>query len=224
MQARRIARELALLSLSQLPSKPEKLNAQELQDIVLAAIRTLASEARETIEAASAELQRSNAQILDSETRAEDVERAKVVLIDAIRLTQKAINRLGHCFEIPEFLQLANQSEVRSYTLEIVARFVKDNKDIDQIISNALVDWQLNRLAAIDRDILRIAVVEMGRLGTPPEVAINEAVELAKRYSEEDGHRFINAVLKRTFDQLGLKRSNRAGKAVKEEGAKENDI
>ena len=63
MQARRIARELALLSLSQLPSKPEKLNAQELQDIVLAAIRTLASEARETIESASAEIQRSNAQI-----------------------------------------------------------------------------------------------------------------------------------------------------------------
>ncbi len=149
MQARRIARELALLSLSQLPSKPEKLNAQELQDIVLAAIRTLASEARETIESASAELQRSNAQILDSETCAEDVERAKVMLSEAIKLTQKAINRLGHCFEIPEFLQLANQSEVRSYTLEIVARFVKDNKDIDQIISNALVNWQLNRLAAI---------------------------------------------------------------------------
>ena len=224
MQARRIARELELLSLSQLPSKPEKLNAQELQDIVLAAIRTLASEARETIESASAELQRSNAQILDSETRAEDVERAKVMLNEAIKLTQKAINRLGHCFEIPEFLQLANQSEVRSYTLEIVARFVKDNKEIDEIISTALVDWQLNRLAAIDRDILRIAVVEMGRLGTPPEVAINEAVELAKRYSEEDGHRFINAVLKRVFEQLGLKRSNRPGKAVKEEGAKENDI
>lgn len=64
----------------------------------------------------------------------------------------------------------------------------------------------------------------MGRLGTPPEVAINEAIELAKRYSEEDGHRFIHAVLKRTFDQLGLKRSNRGGKAVKEEGVKANDI
>lgn len=211
MQARRIARELALLSLSQLPSKPEKLNAQSLQDIVLAAIRTLASEARETIEAASAELQRSNAQILNSETRAEDVERSKVMLNDAIQLTQKAINRLGHCFEIPEFLQLANQPEVRNYTLEIVGGFVKEKKAIDEIITTALVDWQLNRLAAIDRDVLRIAIVEMTRLGTPPEIAINEAVELAKRYSEEDGHRFINGVLKRAFDQLGLKKTPRGG-------------
>jgi transcription antitermination protein NusB len=214
MQARRIARELALLSLSQLPSKPEKLNAQNLQDIVLAAIRTLASEARDTIEAASAELQRSNAQILNSETRTEDVERAKVMLSEAIQLTQKAINRLGHCFEIPEFLQLANQQEVRSYALEIVGRFVRENKEIDQILSTALVDWQLNRLAGIDRDILRIAIVEMTRLGTPPEVAINEAIELAKRYSEEDGHRFINGVLKRAFDQLGLKKTIRGTRGV----------
>ncbi len=216
MQARRIARELALLSLSQLPSKPEKLNAQSLQDIVLAAIRTLASEARETIESASAELQRSNAQILNSETRAEDVERAKVMLNDAIQLTQKAINRLGHCFEIPEFLQLANQPEVRNYTLEIVGGFIKDRVDVDQVLSTALVDWQLNRLAGIDRDILRIAIVEMTRLGTPPEVAINEAVELAKRYSEEDGHRFINGVLKRAFDQLGLKKTVRGARGVTE--------
>ncbi len=214
MQARRIARELALLSLSQLPSKPEKLNAQSLQDIVLAAIRTLASEARETIESASAELQRSNAQILNSETRAEDVERAKVMLNDAIQLTQKAINRLGHCFEIPEFLQLANQPDVRNYTLEIVGGFIKDRHDVDQVLTTALVDWQLNRLAGIDRDILRIAIVEMTRLGTPPEVAINEAVELAKRYSEEDGHRFINGVLKRAFDQLGFKKTVRGARGV----------
>ena len=61
MQARRIARELALLSLSQLPSDPVKLNAHDLQDIVLAAVRTLASEARDTIESAAAELQHDDA-------------------------------------------------------------------------------------------------------------------------------------------------------------------
>ncbi len=205
MQARRIARELALLSLSQLPTAPEKLNAQDLQDIVLAAVRTLASEARDTIESAAAELQRSNAQILDSETRTLDVDRAKTMLIEAIRLTEKSINQLGHCFEIPEFIQLSNKVEVRSYTIELVGRYVADHKDIDAALENALVDWQLGRLAKVDRDILRIAVTEMTRLGTPPEVAINEAVELAKRYSEEDGHRFINGVLRRTYEQSGLK-------------------
>jgi N utilization substance protein B len=49
------------------------------------------------------------------------------------------------------------------------------------------VAWKLKRLARIDRDILRLAVVEMNYLGTPEKVAINEAVELAKIYSDEDG-------------------------------------
>ncbi|OUC13243.1 MAG: transcription antitermination factor NusB [Alkalinema sp. CACIAM 70d] len=202
MQARRIARELALLSLSQMPSKPERLNAQSLQDIVVAAVRTLASEARDTLETASAELQRSNSQLLDSETRASNPDAAKEMLKESIRLTQEAINRLGHTLEIPEFLQLSNQKDVRNYALEILGRFQTDRATVDELLNQSLVDWQLNRLAGIDRDLLRIAVVEMMFLGTAPEVAINEAVELAKRYSEEDGHRFINGVLRRAYEQI----------------------
>ncbi|MEB3294592.1 MAG: transcription antitermination factor NusB [Synechococcales bacterium] len=201
MQARRIARELALLSMSQLPNKPEKLTMQTLQDIVIAAVRTLGSEARDTLETAAAELQRSNRQIVDSETRTEDLDRAKEMLSEAMKLTQAAINRLGNCLEIPELIQQSNQSEVRQYAIEIVKRYAEVRQEVDARLNNALVDWQLNRLAGIDRDILRIAVVEMGYLGTPPEVAINEAIELAKRYSEEDGHRFINGVLRRAYEQ-----------------------
>ena len=104
--------------------------------------------------------------------------------------------------EVPEFIQLANQKEVRSYTLEII-RTLKDNREkLDQLLSKALVDWQLSRLAWIDRDILRIAVTEMLFLGIPDRIAINEAVELAKRYSGDDGHRFINGVLRRVTDQI----------------------
>lgn len=201
MQARRIARELALLSMSQLPSKPEKLTMQTLQDIVLAAVRTLGSEARDTLEAAAAELQRSNRQIVDSETRTEDLEQAKVMLLEAMKLTQDSINRLGNCLEIPELIQQSNQPEVRQYAIEIVSRYAQVRQEVDDRLNAALIDWQLSRLAGIDRDILRIAVVEMGYLGTPPEIAINEAIELAKRYSEEDGHRFINGVLRRAYEQ-----------------------
>jgi N utilization substance protein B len=64
-----------------------------------------------------------------------------------------------------------------------------------------MVAWQLKRLARIDRDILRLAVVEMDYLGTPDKVAINEAVELAKRYSDEDSYRFINGVLRRVVNR-----------------------
>jgi transcription antitermination protein NusB len=65
-----------------------------------------------------------------------------------------------------------------------------------------LVEWQLHRVAQIDRTILKIAVAEIHYLEVPERVAINEAVELAKRYSTEDGHRFVNGVLRRVSRQL----------------------
>jgi transcription antitermination protein NusB len=202
MQARRTARELALLSISQLPAKQERLTTQKLQDIVVAAVRTLATDARDTLETAAAELQRSNNQLLSSETRASDVESARTMVREAIELTQTAINRVGRTFEIPEFLQLANQTDVRSYALEIITRFHEERQEVDEILNKALVGWQLDRLAKIDRDILRIAVTEIVYLGLRVEYAINEAVELAKRYSDEEGYRFINGVLRRVTDQI----------------------
>ncbi len=202
MQARRISRELALLSISQLPTTTERLNTQKLQDLIVAAVRTLATEARDALETASAELQRGNNQLLASETRANSVESARTMVEDAIALTEKAINRLGSAIEIPEFIQLANQTDVRTYALEIITRLQEERKHVDQLLNEALVDWQLDRLAAIDRDILRIAVTEMMFLGIPDKVAINEAIEMAKRYSSEDGHRFINGVLRRVTEQL----------------------
>jgi N utilization substance protein B len=202
MQARRIARELALLSLSQLPAKSEKLEVQTLQDLVVAAVRTLGAEARDSLETASAELQRSHQQLLDSDTRSSDVQSAKVMLQDAMALTQTAINRLGASVDLPELIQLANQEQVRDYALEILRRYHQERQAVDQRLDHALVDWHLSRLAAVDRDILRIAVVEMVYLGVPTRIAVNEAVELAKRYSSEDGHRFINGVLRQVIQEM----------------------
>jgi transcription antitermination protein NusB len=202
MQARRIARELALLSISQLPAGADKLDAQSLQQVVVAAVRTLTTEAEDALETAAAELQQSNTRLLNSETRAVDVQSARSMVQEAIALTQAAINRLGLAIEIPETVQLANQTDVRAYTLEILRSLKANQADIDQVLSASLVDWQLNRLAAVDRDILRIATTEMGYLGIPNRIAIDEAIELAKRYSEEDGHRFINGVLRRVSDRL----------------------
>lgn len=202
---RQIARELALLSLSQLPVNPKKLNEQQLPKLVLAAVRTLTSEVQETLDTASAELQRSNDRVLSSETRASDLNTARTMLKEAITFTQTAINKLGAAVEFPELIQLANQDrEVGKYALEIVQTVSANQSKVDSLIGTALVDWQVTRLAQIDRDILRIAVAEMEFLNVPDRIAINEAVELAKRYSEEEGHRFINGVLRRVTEQKKL--------------------
>lgn len=203
---RQIARELALLSLSQSPVNPKKLEKipqdQLVSKLVLSAVRTLRTEVQDTLDNAAAELQRSNDRLLSSETRATDLNTARSMVKEAITFTQMAINKLGAAVEFPELIQLANQDrEVREYAKEIIIT-VNENRDIiDNQISTALVDWQVTRLAHIDRDILRIAVAEMKYLNVPQSVAINEAVEIAKRYSEEDSHRFINGVLRRVIEQ-----------------------
>ncbi|NEQ79670.1 MAG: transcription antitermination protein NusB [Moorea sp. SIO2I5] len=202
MQPRRIARELALLGISQMPNSPERLDTQQLNNLVLAAVRTLTGEIQEALETAAAELKRGSDRILESETRATDVRSARAMVKDAIELTEKAINHLGSAVEIPEIVQLSNTAEVRSYTLEILKAISRRQLEIDQMLNQALKDWQLKRLPRIDRDILRMAVAEIAFLDIPDRVAINEAVELAKRYSDQEGHRFINGVLRRANELI----------------------
>ncbi|MEM8778547.1 MAG: transcription antitermination factor NusB [Cyanobacteria bacterium P01_G01_bin.49] len=196
-QPRRISRELALLSLSQIKGSAEKLEQVDVNNLVLAAIRTLTSEVQDTLETASAEVTRGNDQLFKYETRATTLESAKAMIQDALTLTQGAINRLASAVELPEIVQLSSQYEVRQYALEIIGAVHRRRKEIDEQLEAVLKDWQLRRLAKIDQDILRLAAAEMLFLDVPQKVAINEAVELAKRYSDDEGYRFINGVLRR---------------------------
>ena len=201
-QPRSIARELALLSISQLKSKRDKLEQSDLDSLILAAIRTLTMEVQDNLELASAEIKRGEDRLLNSETRASDFNSAKVMIQEALSVSQAAINRVGVALEFPEFLQLTNQEQVRQYAIEIIIAVNSYRQEIEQAIEQVLVGWQLSRLPRVDRDILRISVAEIFYLEVPEKVAINESVELAKRYSDEDGFRFINGVLRRLSDRL----------------------
>ena len=201
-QPRSIARELALLSISQIKTKKSKLNSEDLDSLILAAIRALTMEVQDNLEAASAELKRGEERLLNSETRASDINSAKAMLQEALEVSQAAVNRLGMAVEFPEFLQLTNKEQVRQYAAELILTVNDYRREIEQSIENVLVAWQLSRLPNIDRDILRIAVAEILYLDVPERVAINESVELAKRYSDEDGFRFINGVLRRLSDRI----------------------
>jgi N utilization substance protein B len=65
----------------------------------------------------------------------------------------------------------------------------------DEQITKHAVDWKLERIAAIDRAILRLGIYEMRRGETPARIVINESVELAKKFSSEDASAFVNAIL-----------------------------
>lgn len=75
--------------------------------------------------------------------------------------------------------------------------------ELDARIRRHTVEWELERLAGVDRSILRLAVYELARRpDIPPPVTINEAVELAKEYSGEESARFINGLLDQVWQEL----------------------
>jgi N utilization substance protein B len=67
--------------------------------------------------------------------------------------------------------------------------------ELDALIAKRAENWRIERMPAVDRNILRMAIHEMKDQGTPPAVVIDEALELARRYSEEEAIPFINGVL-----------------------------
>ncbi len=89
--------------------------------------------------------------------------------------------------------------ETRSFVRELVLGTLEHLGECDGLIGPLLESWTLDRLPTIDRIVLRMGVYEATHLGTPAPVVINEAVELAKKFSTEDSGRFVNGVLARAF-------------------------
>ena len=97
-----------------------------------------------------------------------------------------------------ELLELEQEEIVNSsYVNTTLTGIIDKLEEIDNIISNNLKDWKLERLSKMDRQILRISAYEILHSDIPYKVSINEAVELSKKYSEKDeSYKFINGVLK----------------------------
>jgi len=86
--------------------------------------------------------------------------------------------------------------ELAEFSRQIIFGVLPLSQELDQIIAKYAPEWPLDQIAAIDRNILRVACWEFAVQGeTPVKVAINEAVELAKMYGSDSAPRFINGVL-----------------------------
>ncbi len=82
------------------------------------------------------------------------------------------------------------------YTVELLTAVEERQAEIDELINSAAIGWDLARMAVVDRNVLRLAVVELlGSSEVPTAVILNEAVELASGYSTDDSGRFVNGVL-----------------------------
>jgi N utilization substance protein B len=81
------------------------------------------------------------------------------------------------------------------FVAELVQGTIGNLQEVDERISRHAEHWRMERMPAVDRNILRLAVYEMTHGGTPPPVAIDEALELARKFSNEESVQFVNGVL-----------------------------
>jgi len=99
-------------------------------------------------------------------------------------------------------------SEVESFARELFRGAVDDMKRIDQLIRENATHWRLERMAAVDRSILRVAVYELTHdRETPPRAVINEALEIARRFSGVDSVEFVNGILDAVLKNLPAQES-----------------
>ena len=96
------------------------------------------------------------------------------------------------------------EEEIQPFARELLAGALERLTEIDALLTNALQNWDLRRLGAVDRAILRLAVAEMlTHPDIPPAVTINEAIEIARNLASTESARFANGVLDRVRKEIG---------------------
>ena len=202
MQSRTLSRELALLMLGHISDRggPKPVLPTAMDGLLQQVLATLSQHVRDALDRSAEDLQIAQQQLLDSELQEQgeqQLPRVRHHLNAGLAAAEQAINRLSASLELPRLLLLADQDQVRRGALARVEAVLRDRELIDGRLDGVMEGWRLTRLPRIDRDILRLAAVDLDSFQTPPAVACNEAVELANRYSDEQGRRMINGVLRR---------------------------
>lgn len=102
--------------------------------------------------------------------------------------------------------EFAPGAECDNFMRALLEGITKKQKDLDDVISSAAPEWPIEKISIMDRNILRIGLFELlfaNRNEVPPKVAINEAIELAKKFGGETSGKFINGVLGAVYKELG---------------------
>lgn len=93
-------------------------------------------------------------------------------------------------------------AETRAFTDRLVAGTKARQADTDALIRRYAEHWDLERMSVVDRNILRLALWELQHAGVPAKVAINEAIEIAKKFGTGESSRFVNGLLDRIHKEL----------------------
>lgn len=113
-------------------------------------------------------------------------------------LYQDDLNRENNPADADRFLERRLRApELVEFARSLVSGVRRNREELDRILAQTADHWSLGRMAATDRNVLRLGAFEILYTSTPGRVAINEAVELAKRYGSHQSAQFVNGILDR---------------------------
>ena len=170
MQSRSVARELALLMLGQVSDRQPSADTS-LDTLLQQALASLSQHVREALDQAATELQAAQQQLLDSELQDQgavgQLPRIRQHLQDGLEHAENGLNRLSASLELPRLLMLSDQEEIRRGAIDRARAVLSGRADLDQRLDAVMEGWRLTRLPRIDRDILRLAAVDIEQFNTP---------------------------------------------------------
>lgn len=219
MQARRASRELALILFSQLNEKFESCNNDNFDELILKSVRILVNDSNDDLKVALTGLMNIKESIQSYQAKHETNLNRPIGASDvpvALPMTDDILEKIDTVFEvsdkallalnIAEIATLESNNEVKEYTLKIAQTYKENKTFVDEQLQKCSTGWDINRMFKMDRDILRIAVTELLYIDeTPMKVSVDEAVELAKKYSTDESSSFINGVLSKVILENGVK-------------------
>ena len=201
MHNKSLSRELSLISLGLIKDKGDfKLNKFQIEEIFESALDSLINHCRDELDNCESELENASQKILDSELQ-EGVESSfsnvRDVLKKSLTKIETVMNTLSITLDFPKLIVSSSQIDIKDDVNHRISSTINNLKIIDSDIDQAMDGWRLKRLPRIDRDILRLAYVDINFLNTPVAVACDEAVNLANKYSDIQGRKLINGILRR---------------------------
>ena len=198
---RSISRELSLISLGLIKDKGDfKLNKFQIEEIFESSLDSLINHCRNELDNCESDLESASQKILDSELQ-EGINSSFSNVRDDLKKSlikiENVMNTLSATLDFPKLIISGGQINIREDVNQRIHKTINNLTSIDFEIDQAMDGWRLKRLPRIDRDILRLAYVDINFLSTPVSVACDEAVNLANKYSDTQGRKFINGVLRR---------------------------
>ena len=198
---RSLSRELSLISLGLIKDKGDfKLNKFQIEEIFESALDSLINYCRDELDNCESDLESASQKILDSELQEgadSSFSNVRDELKKSLNKIDTLMNTLSGMLDFPKLIVSSGQIDIREDVNQRISNIFNNLTIIDSDIDQAMDGWRLKRLPRIDRDILRLAYVDINFLNTPVAVACDEAVNLANKYSDIQGRKFINGVLRR---------------------------